>query len=303
MPVKKIVGKNSLGSSFSPTVSAGEALGILAYGDAEALSRPKPGREYQARWRYYWEVAANPRRQWPLYVLRWTLARVRWRLSRANRRDSQRRPPLGPWPERRERAHIRAILRSQGLPAPTILAAMKADYERSTALMVAHDRRVAQAEARLRAAAAAANGLTVHGRDLRDQDIDPFQHKRVPREVFMGKFVRITPFGLVFRREAASTNEFLLLLRTGSPAWTDLIFDRAEIEQLAKQTVAPPAARVSAFMLEYAKKSVQSGHLPKRADAIQECVRETQCSQRAAEAAWDALPKNQKRSRGRPPKT
>jgi hypothetical protein len=82
--------------------------------------------------------------------------------------------------------------------------------------------------------------------------------------------------------------------------WEDIEFDPAEIK---REWPKPPSASAIDWMRREAQRVLDhTGQPAKRDDLLKRCMKEAPCKKREAEGAFEKLPMNLRRPRGKPPK-
>jgi hypothetical protein len=82
--------------------------------------------------------------------------------------------------------------------------------------------------------------------------------------------------------------------------WEDIEFDPAEIK---REWPKPPPASADIWMKQEAGRLFEKSDQPgKRDDMVQECMKATNCTRRDALSAYQGLPTNLRRMRGKPTK-
>jgi hypothetical protein len=81
--------------------------------------------------------------------------------------------------------------------------------------------------------------------------------------------------------------------------WQSIEFEEAEIKQ---QFPSPPKQSVQEWMLQEAERYRSEGKIGKRDIMVKDCMNETHCTRKVAQAAHKLLPEEFKRKPGKPPK-
>ena len=131
-------------------LSSEEVIGLIAYGQITALSRPAPGEPpFFERWRIEITGGSVIERQHSLVRdMRWVITRTRWWQRRKRRHCPNISCPLQPL-DRIRRAHVRWAIRQHGATAASTLAQLQADVRQWHSARLAHAATVERATAYL----------------------------------------------------------------------------------------------------------------------------------------------------------
>ncbi len=228
--------------SLPPFLTAAEAVGLIAYGQSQALNGPAPGSPpvFQ-RWniqieQWHPEVARHPL----VRAMQSRLARVRWWKLRKRAGQPVATCPTRPLdPETRDR--IRRAIRSTRKSGVGTVALLRGDLRTLMAARVAHERKIAEASKALCAAAAEAKVTPVGRKGVwRKKLITGGMHEPIPREFFASPSNTILSDGWATRDlDLVGTNDVV----PNGPDWGDVRFRREEVLSLLQATVREKVIR------------------------------------------------------------
>lgn len=212
---------------LEPYLTAGEVLGLIAYGRPDGFERPAPGAPpMYERWGGIPARSRCERRSSIIFEMRWVLARVRWWLTCDRRSGKWRKCPLPPL-DRNARAKLRMIARRHGNEMSVLLAQLRADIRLIQTAYAAHEEELARATTKL-CKSIAAKRLVALGRrgTRRGRVLQAGMHEAIPPEYFANPHNTITLDGWATCDPDAPIEEWLHVDR---PEWGDVRFETARV--------------------------------------------------------------------------
>jgi hypothetical protein len=209
-------------------LSAGETIGVIAYGQTTALAGPVPGAPpIFDRWKSHVTGASPYERQFPLvHRMRLVLARVRWWKLRKRTRAGPAECPIRPL-RPADRAQVRwAICRHKTTAVETV-ALLRMDVRQLLVAQAARKAAIEHATARL-CAEVAAEQLAAWGRpgSFQKRTVTG-KHELIPFEFFANRHVTILTSGWATCNPDAGE-----WVQWAGPDWGDVRFRRDEVLNL-----------------------------------------------------------------------